>query len=177
MPVPERSGFDTIEIDNYEAGSRLARHILSMRPKATIAFLSTPYGTHAGELRRDGIRTAAVNLGGRETLLNCDFDDPAALAALLRKVQPDAVICAHDALAARTAPALRAIGRRIPEDVLLASFDDTPIAAAMDPPLTVIRQSSKELARMAFATLMQRIVKPQTGSCSKRPLSFAGQRR
>ncbi len=161
VPVPERSGFDTIEIDNYEAGSRLARHILSMRPKATIAFLSTPYGTHAGELRRDGIRTAAVNLGGRETLLNCDFDDPAALAALLRKVQPDAVICAHDALAARTAPALRAIGRRIPEDVLLASFDDTPIAAAMDPPLTVIRQSSKELARMAFATLMQRIVKPQ----------------
>ena len=43
----------------------------------------------------------------------------------------------------------------------MASFDDTPIAAAMDPPLTVIRQSSKELARMAFATLMQRIVKPQ----------------
>jgi DNA-binding LacI/PurR family transcriptional regulator len=30
----------------------------------------------------------------------------------------------------------------------------------MDPPLTVIRQSSREIARMAYATLLMRIARP-----------------
>ncbi|MBR3086728.1 MAG: substrate-binding domain-containing protein, partial [Kiritimatiellae bacterium] len=160
VPVPERSGFDTVEIDNYEAGYRLARHMLQNRPKATVAFVSTKFGTHAGELRWDGIRHAAADFGGRAALLRCDPDDRGSLTELLRKARTNAVICSHDALSVHVMAAFRAIGKNVPQDTLLASFDDTPVATALDPPLTVIRQSSREIARMAFSTLMQRIAKP-----------------
>ena len=160
VPVPERSAFDTVEIDNYEAGYRLARHVLQNRPKATIAFLGPSYGTHAWELRWDGVRHAAADFKGRAELLRCDADDSPALRQCLGDSRATAVICSFDELAAKAASALRALGKRIPEDVLLASFDDTPVAAAMDPPLTVIRQSSREIARMAYATLLMRIARP-----------------
>lgn len=160
VPVPERSAFDTVEIDNYEAGYRLARHVLQNRPKATIAFLGPPYGTHAGELRWDGVRHAAADFKGKAVLLRCDADDSPALRKCLGDSRAKAVICSFDELAAKAASALRALGRRIPEDVLLASFDDTPVAAAMEPPLTVIRQSSREISQMAYATLLMRIARP-----------------
>ena len=160
VPVPERSGFDTVEIDNYEAGYRLARHVLQNRPKSTIAFLGPQFGTHAGALRWDGICHAAADFKGKTERIRCDPDDAEGLRRRFRASRAHAVICSFDALAARAASALRALGRRIPEDVLLASFDDTPVAAAMDPPLTVIRQSSREIARMAYATLLQRISRP-----------------
>lgn len=160
VPVPDRSGFDTVEIDNYEASYRLARHMLQNRPKSTVAYFSTKFGTHASELRWDGIRHAAADFGSGAVLLRCDSSDGAALAKLLRRARPHAVICSHDALSTRVMAAFRAIGKQVPEDILLASFDDTPVASAMDPPLTVIRQPSRELSRMAYATLLQRISRP-----------------
>ena len=160
VPVPERSGFDTVEIDNYEAGYRLARHMLMTRPKATVAFVSTKFGTHAGELRWDGIRHAAKDFGGKAIQLRYDLTDGVTLAKLLRKTRTNAVICSHDSLSAPVMSAFRTIRKSVPDDILLASFDDTPVASAMEPPLTVIRQSSREISRMAFSTLMQRIAKP-----------------
>ena len=43
--------------------------------------------------------------------------------------------------------ALAAAGRRVPDDVAVVGFDDSPIAAAARPPLTSVRQPTEEMGR------------------------------
>ena len=161
VPMPDASGLDIVAIDNFEAGVRLARHILDRRPGAMVAYLRPLAGTHAGELRRSGIRQALLDGGGAFAELTCAPDDATALCRHLRRDHPNAVICAHDAMAIIAAATLRALKKRIPEDILLAAFDDIPAASAMTPSLTTVRQPAVELARMAYETLLRRIADPK----------------
>nr|WP_246227279.1 substrate-binding domain-containing protein [Propioniciclava coleopterorum] len=80
----------------------------------------------------------------------------AAMEALLeRRGDLDAVFVANDAMAAGALDALRAAGRRVPDDVLVAGFDDAAVAAQVDPPLTTVRlpleQISREMVRLICA--------------------------
>lgn len=45
--------------------------------------------------------------------------------------------------------AVRAAGLRIPEDLSVIGFDDLPVAALMDPPLTTIHQPLSQMAATA----------------------------
>ncbi|WP_457424880.1 LacI family DNA-binding transcriptional regulator [Roseateles sp. P5_E7] len=56
----------------------------------------------------------------------------------------DAVVCCSDVLALLTMQALRAAGRSVPGDVALVGYDDMPLAAYCDPPLTTVHQPVAE---------------------------------
>jgi DNA-binding LacI/PurR family transcriptional regulator len=56
---------------------------------------------------------------------------------------------------------LKAIGKRIPEDVAVTGFDDDSFARSSVPPLTTIRQPAGLIAKTAFKTLLARIRYPQ----------------
>jgi LacI family transcriptional regulator len=54
--------------------------------------------------------------------------------------------------------ALRVVRQRglgIPDDIALASFDDSPWFELLDPPLTAIAQPTKELGALAVTTLLE----------------------
>jgi DNA-binding LacI/PurR family transcriptional regulator len=76
---------------------------------------------------------------------------------LARAPDVDAVFVASDLTAAGALAALRRAGRRVPEDVAVAGFDDSRIAAACHPPLTTIRQPwariSTEMVRLLLRLL------------------------
>jgi DNA-binding LacI/PurR family transcriptional regulator len=57
---------------------------------------------------------------------------------------------AHGALGA-----LRAAGRRVPDDVALAGFDDTELARYTDPPLTTVRQPIVDMGRQLARQLLR----------------------
>src|SRR5690606_15749139 len=52
-----------------------------------------------------------------------------------------AVVCGSDLMALGAVRAARAAGRRVPEDVSVVGYDDSPLVAFTDPPLTTVRQS------------------------------------
>ena len=160
VPVPERSRCDTVEIDNFEAGYRLARHILEVRPKGRIVFCTRPFGPHSSELRWQGVRSAAADMGGAADILVCEPDDAAAIGRKLRARKTAAIICGYDALAVKVAAVLKRLGKRVPGDIMLAGFDDVGLASAMSPSLTTIHQPCEELSRTAFDALMRRIADP-----------------
>lgn len=81
-----------------------------------------------------------------------------AMAALLERAPAlDAVLAASDPMAVGVLAALRAACRRVPDDVAVVGFDDAPVAADCDPPLTTVAQPLAEMTRSMTALLREQI--------------------
>jgi DNA-binding LacI/PurR family transcriptional regulator len=69
----------------------------------------------------------------------------------------DAVFVASDLMAQGVLTALQRAGRRVPQDVAVGGFDDSPAAVAASPELTTIRQPwdriSAEMVRVLLAQI------------------------
>ena len=63
------------------------------------------------------------------------------------------IVCASDLLAKGVISTCKQLGYRVPEDVSVIGFDNIPIAATTEPPLTTIAQQRNELGRCAYTTL------------------------
>ena len=64
-----------------------------------------------------------------------------------------AILCGNDLIASGAIEECVLRGLRVPEDISIIGFDDIPIAAKLDPPLTTIRQDRIELGKCGFFTL------------------------
>jgi DNA-binding LacI/PurR family transcriptional regulator len=69
----------------------------------------------------------------------------------------DGVFAASDLMAAGALRALRAGGRRVPDDVALVGYDDLDIAELTEPPLTTVHQPLPDMARAMVASLLTQI--------------------
>lgn len=83
--------------------------------------------------------------------------DALDIAQLLRDHGVDAMMCANDCIAAGAMQYLVSHGVRVPQDIAIAGFDDSPDAAASTPPLTTVRQPigrfGIEMADMVLAQI------------------------
>jgi DNA-binding LacI/PurR family transcriptional regulator len=135
--------------DNVLGGSLATRHLLSLG-RRRIAFVGDARLPEVW-LRRQGYAQALreQGLGVEPTLeLPAPFE-PSAATAVVRdfcaaRPDIDAVVCCSDVLALLMIQALRAGGRSVPGDVALVGYDDMPLAAYCDPPLTTIHQPVAE---------------------------------
>jgi DNA-binding LacI/PurR family transcriptional regulator len=94
-----------------------------------------------------------------------DFSEASGAAAMRRLLDRrpdlDAVFVASDLMAAGAIRALRERGRRIPEDVAVVGFEDSPIARQTEPPLTTVHQPVEEMGRQMARLLVARINKTE----------------
>jgi LacI family transcriptional regulator len=121
--------------------------------------------------RRDGAATRARLQGYYAALAEAgvmpdplleaeaDFLVPGGAAAaehlLALATPPTALFAFNDCMAVGALRAARARGLRIPEDLSVVGFDDTPEAEAAHPGLTTVHQPLKELGRMAVGLLVR----------------------
>jgi LacI family transcriptional regulator len=85
------------------------------------------------------------------------FQAVARLLSLPAEVAPTAIVCSSDRMALSVLSALRAQGRAIgkmPGQIAVASFDDLPFAAFVDPSLTTIHQPIALLSKLALELLV-----------------------
>ncbi len=68
-----------------------------------------------------------------------------------------AVVCGSDLMALGAIRAVRARGLRVPEDVSVVGYDDSPLVAFTDPPLTTVRQPVLAMGEAAVSTLVAEI--------------------
>ena len=64
-----------------------------------------------------------------------------------------AIVCSHDLLAHTVMIHCQEKGLRIPEDLSIIGFDDLPLCAYTQPPMTTIRQDRTQLGKSAFYAL------------------------
>ncbi len=80
-----------------------------------------------------------------------------AAAASLIERGCTAVVCASDMMALGAIRAARGRGLGVPRDVSVVGFDDSPLIAFTDPPLTTIRQPVQAMGQAAVRTLLEEI--------------------
>ncbi len=80
----------------------------------------------------------------------------------LRK-RPTAVFAANDDMAAGVIRVALERNLRVPEDVSVCGFDDTPMSSQIFPALTTVHQPSHEMGRLATLELLASIRTPESG--------------
>lgn len=73
---------------------------------------------------------------------------------------PELFICANDFLALDAIESLRALGKQIPDDVLICGFDDSSESRHSQPPLTTIHIHTQVIAYTAISLLLSRMTEP-----------------
>src|SRR5690242_13293046 len=68
-----------------------------------------------------------------------------------------AIICASDPLALGAVRAARRAGLRVPDAVSVVGYDDSPLMACTDPPLTTVRQPIEAIGRAAVELLVGQV--------------------
>ncbi|HKC20653.1 MAG TPA: LacI family DNA-binding transcriptional regulator [Candidatus Dormibacteraeota bacterium] len=136
-----------VDVDNHAGGKTATEHLIE-QGRRHIAHLASP--GHA--TRFQGYREAMWSAALRSDLVEVAEPDrdggEMAMARLLSQHEDiDAVFAASDAMAIGAMWVLQALGRRVPDDVAIIGFDDSPLAAATQPPLSSVRQPMEEMGR------------------------------
>jgi DNA-binding LacI/PurR family transcriptional regulator len=76
------------------------------------------------------------------------------------KVRFTALFAQNDPMAIGAIQAARQHGQNVPEQLAVIGFDDIPLAAYFDPPLTTIRQNIFEHGCQAARLLVKRVEQP-----------------
>jgi DNA-binding LacI/PurR family transcriptional regulator len=146
---------------NFTGGEQAASHLVELGHRR-IALAGGPEGSVTARERDHGYRSALETAGlvADETLmLQGDYTYDAGVAMglelLAREAPPTAIFAASDLIALGVLEAARQTGRRVPRDVSVVGFDDTPVVLWSAPPLTTVAQNMTGLGRVALRALVQ----------------------
>lgn len=150
---PRGVDIDYVDADNRDGGRRATAHLVE-RGRRRIATITGPRDMVAGIDRLAGYRDALADAGiavDDGLIATGDFTQTGGEAAMERLLRErpdlDAVFCASDLMASAALGVLQTAGRRVPEDVAVVGYDDSPIATTTRPPLTSVRQPIEEMGR------------------------------
>jgi DNA-binding LacI/PurR family transcriptional regulator len=155
-----------IDIDNEAAAYDGTRYLIAAGC-TRIATVTGPADMPAGIDRLSGFRRAMTEAGLDASLVaDGDFTMTggarAARSLLDRSEQFDGLFVASDLMAVGAVTALRERGIKVPADVRVMGFDDSPAALTGEVELTTVRQPSEEQGRLLARTLLQLLRGEQT---------------
>lgn len=152
------AGVHSVVCDDHWAGARAAA-LLLQAGHTRIAYVAGTAESAASRQRQAGLRTALRAAGtDLHTVLRADWTYRGAFDvvahALAREPAPDALFCANDIMACAAMDAARRHGLRVPEQLSVLGFDDSPQAAWEAYRLTTFRHPVAALAERATAALL-----------------------
>jgi LacI family transcriptional regulator len=155
----------SVDADNSGGARAAVRHLLRLGYQR-IATITGPQNLIAGVDRLTGYLTALRDHGlpiHQDLIVDGGFSESGGYLAMQQLLprRPDALFVASDTMAIGALRAIHDAGLRVPDDLALVGFDDTPLAARADPPLTVIRQPARQLGQIAVEILLESIDDPE----------------
>ena len=153
-----------VNMNNKDAVYKSLGHAVE-RGFRNIGFIASDVRTINFQLRREafveGMRHFGLRLEPRHVVTVDSTYDGAYqdMLAQLRAglVVPDCYVCTNDIIAYGCIKALRECDIRIPKDLSIIGFDNLPMSATMDPPLTTIDVSKRKIGSLAITLLAEQI--------------------
>ncbi|HEU5410244.1 MAG TPA: LacI family DNA-binding transcriptional regulator [Candidatus Acidoferrales bacterium] len=149
-----------IKID-YQHGIRQAVQHLAALGHKSIAFISGPLTLKSAVARQRAFLQSMEEISlpvDEKHVIEGNHTMEGGMEALKKILElpkrPTAVICSNDMTAIGVMREGYEAGLQIPRDLSLIGFDDIRLAQFVIPPLTTIRMSQTEIARMAFNALL-----------------------
>lgn len=157
---PEHTDITTIDADNVRGASMAAQHLARMG-YGRIATITGPLNMVAALDRREGFLYGLQTMGIEAPaayIQEGDWSEWSGTQGMERLLHaappPEAVFVASDSMAIGALKAIRSAGLKVPEDIALVGFDDIPLAATAEPPLTTVHQPIDQLGFLAATMLI-----------------------
>ncbi|WP_020013499.1 LacI family DNA-binding transcriptional regulator [Promicromonospora sukumoe] len=154
-------GVVSVGSTNWLGGRSAAEHLVGLGHRH-IGVVAGPSESLSAVARLDGFLTSCRQRGvpvDPDLVRPVRFDHDQAVQVaeqwFRRPDPPTAIFAGSDAQAMGVLEAARRAGLRVPDDVSLVSYDDTPLASWANPPLTAVRQPLEEIGRRALLTVQQ----------------------
>ncbi|HEY7347146.1 MAG TPA: LacI family DNA-binding transcriptional regulator [Ktedonobacterales bacterium] len=177
-----------VGVDNRMGAAAAVRHLIGLGHRR-IAHIRGPLQYQCSQERYQGYQQAMVEAGlalDPAFVLQGDFQvasgHACASTLLTLAERPSAIFAANDHMAWGVLEFAGAHGLRVPEDIAVVGFDDTPPSQYKHPPLTTVRQPFQEMGQRAAELLLWLIDLPHNGGEERRktllslepPLPFPG---
>ena len=158
-PISSRE-FSSVLTDNFTAAEGAVIHLLEHRRKRILCLGGDPNLYTIRERLRGA--TAALNAKGLEPLVEMEASDyqsaeTAVMKHMSGRQKPDAIFGLYNQSTILAYQVLQNHDIAVPNTVSLIGFDDFSLAAALRPSITVVRQSTEELAHTATRLLLNHI--------------------
>lgn len=160
-----RSLSDSVGIDDRQAGLELGQLIVGEGHRR-IAFISGPPDHESAALRLEGFLEAVREAGlppDSVTIVQGNFTFRSGIegadALLAAGRRPTALVCANDDMAAGALFSAHRLGLKIPSDLSITGFDDTPVSQIVWPPLTTVHQPLRQMGAKAVELLTDGIMR------------------
>jgi LacI family transcriptional regulator len=158
LPGPD---VPSVGATNFNGGMTATGHLLELGhrrigfvegPPEAMVSIARLHGYHAA-LSQYGLTSDPAMMAAGEFTFDAGFT--AAIGLLAQPSRPTALFASNDSQAFGAIEAARTLGLRVPEDVSIIGFDDTPAAQWSAPPLTTVRQPFAEMGRVAMRRLLR----------------------
>lgn len=164
------SGLHTVVSDNDAAVKMVLEYIKQDLKKQKVAMIVGPQQSKAFQERYLAFQKYAPMLGfnysDQDIAFSQSFGFTSGYNATmelfdLKKTQAEVIFVSSDDLALGSLKALKALGKRIPDDVQVIGFDDLPVSKFVTPALTTVAQNRKALGEEAAKILLRLIERPE----------------
>jgi LacI family transcriptional regulator, galactose operon repressor len=159
----DRLNADAILVDNERDAASAVSHLIAAG-HTQIGILTGPLDVTTAKLRLAGYRRAMEEHGipvqpelVRAGSFRRDDAIKEAYGLIAMERPPTAIFAANNILAEAALVALAEMGLKVPRDMSLVAFDDTPWMSMLKPPITTVRQPVADMARSATELLLRRL--------------------
>jgi len=157
---------DYVTSNNFQGAYDGVNHLLDLGYR-NIATIAGSQHISSGMERLKGYKQALLdaNIPIREEWIRFgNFDRDISYNVVKEFVKsdnrPDAIFVANDLMMVGALHALHDLNVKVPEELAIVAFDELPLSAVLNPPLTTISQSTVDLAQESFRLLRERLEQP-----------------
>jgi LacI family transcriptional regulator len=160
-PGTDHGRSSSVSMDDVQAADDMTSHLIALGHRR-IGFIVGHPNHAASDLRLFGYRRALDRAGipfepryVRPGLFDFASGEAAADRLLDLPNPPTAIFASNDDMAAGVLTVAHRRGIALPRDLSVAGFDDTALASQLWPPLTTVRQPTRQLAHAAAGILFE----------------------